>query len=41
MHFLLEGYFGDFKQKPGSPDYWVFVTICYLNNKHLDSKACT
>ena len=27
MHFLLEGPFGDFEQKPGDCNYWFFVTV--------------
>ena len=32
MHFLSEVPFGDFEQKPGGYNYWVFVTVCYCHN---------
>ena len=41
MHFLFEGSFGDFQQKPGSYNYWVFASTCYFHNQHLHLIACT
>ena len=41
MHFLLEGPFGDFEQKPGGYNDLAFVTIGYCHNQHLHSIACT